>query len=400
MSAPHSPDPAIADPNSDQRLREPMPNEWTLNAMFCCGNSSRFVFYKNDAEKRELFKRSRIIEGELEQERLTMKRTIKILLLGGPESGKSTIFKQMRILHMNGFSELSVVNYRYLVYSNLIQGVHQMIEGAEELQIKVDEEVQDNVNALKTYFKNTHPSEIELNIELSIHIRRIFKSDFIRQVLQRQHEIVLLDSALYFLDNLDRIADSAYVPNYQDILRTRMPTTGICEIEFKYKNAMLRMVDVGGQRSEQRKWIHCFDNVNGILFVAELSGYNQILHDGQQTVNRLKYSMYLFKRIVNNKTFGKRTAFILFLNKVDIFKERLSVFPLNVCFKGYSGKHEFAASCNYVSDRFHAIVSSELQQHRPIYTHFTNATDTRNVDKVFESCVDVVFKVSMEKAGL
>lgn len=124
------------------------------------------------------------------------------------------------------------------------------------------------------------------------------------------------------------------------------------------------MVDVGGQRSEQRKWIHCFDNVNGVLFVAELSGYNQMLNDGEQNVvscnsflcilskcpsersllqevhiqNRLKYSMYLFKRIVNNKCFGKKTAIILFLNKVDIFRERLEVFPLTVCFKGYSGK--------------------------------------------------------------
>uniref|UniRef100_A0A914HFD5 Uncharacterized protein n=1 Tax=Globodera rostochiensis TaxID=31243 RepID=A0A914HFD5_GLORO len=399
MSEPYVADPAIAEPHSDRQQRA-VPGACSLNSMFCCEGPSRFKFYKNDTEKRELFKRNQDIEEELEQARLTMKKTIKILLLGGPESGKSTIFKQMRILHMNGFTELSIVNFRYLVYSNLIQGVYQLIEGADVLNIQVDKDVQDNVNALKTYFKNTHPAEIELNIDLSIHIRRIFKSSFIRQVLLHQHEIVLLDSALYFLENLDRIADSAYTPNHQDILRTRTPTTGICEIDFKYKNAMLRMVDVGGQRSEQRKWIHCFDNVNGILFVAELSGYNQMLHDGEQTVNRLKYSMYLFKRIVNNKTFGKRTAFILFLNKVDIFKERLAVFPLNVCFKGYSGKHEYAASCNYVSDRFHAVASSELQQQRTIYTHFTNATDTRNVDKVFESCVDVVFKVSMEKAGL
>jgi hypothetical protein len=50
--------------------------------------------------------------------------------------------------------------------------------------------------------------------------------------------------------------------------------------------------------------------------VAEISGFNQMLHDGEQTVNRLKYSMYLFKRIANNKldtmpTFYK-IIFILF----------------------------------------------------------------------------------------
>jgi hypothetical protein len=35
------------------------------------------------------------------------------------------------------------------------------------------------------------------------------------------------------------------------------------------------VVDVGGQRSERRKWIHCFDNVNAIIFLEGLSGYNQ-----------------------------------------------------------------------------------------------------------------------------
>lgn len=62
--------------------------------------------------------------------------------LGGPESGKSTIFKQMRILHMNGFSDLDMINYRYLVYSNVIQAVSQLIEGAEHLQIPYDREIE------------------------------------------------------------------------------------------------------------------------------------------------------------------------------------------------------------------------------------------------------------------
>ena len=35
------------------------------------------------------------------------------------------------------------------------------------------------------------------------------------------------------------------------------------------------VVDVGGQRSERRKWIHCFDDVRAIIFLEGLAGYNQ-----------------------------------------------------------------------------------------------------------------------------
>lgn len=45
------------------------------------------------------------------------------------------------------------------------------------------------------------------------------------------------------------------------------------------------VVDVGGQRSERRKWIHCFDDVKAIIFVVALSGYNQVLFEDTR-VNR------------------------------------------------------------------------------------------------------------------
>ena len=42
-------------------------------------------------------------------------------------------------------------------------------------------------------------------------------------------------------------------------------------------NKLCRMVDVGGQRSERRKWIHCFDHVTSVMFLVAISEYDQIL---------------------------------------------------------------------------------------------------------------------------
>uniref|UniRef100_A0AC34FA33 G protein alpha subunit n=1 Tax=Panagrolaimus sp. ES5 TaxID=591445 RepID=A0AC34FA33_9BILA len=338
---------------------------WTCSAILCFAGSQP---YTRDPHYKDLVVKNQMIEQELEREKMANKKVMKILLLGGPESGKSTIFKQMRILHMNGFSDLDMINYRYLVYSNVIQAVSQLLEGAEHLQIPFNSEYDQAVKEFTFYYKTTHPSERELTKDITKIIAKIYQSPFVKDVLLRQHEIILLDSAVYFLDQLDRISAADYKPTHQDVLRSRVPTAGISEIEFAYKHVSLKMVDVGGQRSEQRKWIHVFDSCNGV-------------------------------RIVRNKCFSKRTAIILFLNKYDIFKERIEVFPLTTCFKGYAGKNVAEAAANYVNDRFQAMVPSEMQTEKPVYSHFTNATDTRNIDRVFEACIDVVFKVSMEKVG-
>lgn len=103
---------------------------------------------------------------------------------------------------------------------------------------------------------------------------------------------------------------TGYVPTTQDVLRVRIPTTGIIEYHFDIRNVIFRlvtpflplslppslsslppsfphslyfflftfrMVDVGGQRSERRKWIHCFENVTSVMFLVAISEYDQIL---------------------------------------------------------------------------------------------------------------------------
>lgn len=48
---------------------------------------------------------------------------------------------------------------------------------------------------------------------------------------------------------------------------------------------LCRMVDVGGQRSERRKWIHCFENVTSIMFLVALSEYDQVLVESANEVS-------------------------------------------------------------------------------------------------------------------
>lgn len=93
-------------------------------------------------------------------------------------------------------------------------------------------------------------------------------------------------SLTYFFSDLDRLFAPAFKPTMQDIVHCRARTVGISETLFHInKNQDLLLVDVGGQRSERRKWIHCFQGVTGILFLVSLSGYDQCLVEDRDAVS-------------------------------------------------------------------------------------------------------------------
>lgn len=177
-----------------------------------------------------------------------------------------------------------------------------------------------------------------------------------------------------YFDNIARIAAPDYMPNDQDVLRSRVKTTGITETTFIIGDLTYRMFDVGGQRSERKKWIHCFENVTTILFLVAISEYDQLLFE-DETVNRMQEALTLFDSICNSRWFIK-TSIILFLNKIDRFKEKLPVSPMKNYFPDYEGGDDYAAACDYILNRFVSLNQHETKQ---IYTHFTCATDTTQI---------------------
>lgn len=76
-----------------------------------------------------------------------------------------------------------------------------------------------------------------------------------------------------------------YIPDNQDMLHARLRTTGITETLFEMRSINFQLVDVGGQRSERKKWIHCFEGVQCLLFMVALSGYDQCLVEDQNAVS-------------------------------------------------------------------------------------------------------------------
>ena len=80
------------------------------------------------------------------------------------------------------------------------------------------------------------------------------------------------------------MAQPAYIPTDQDILRSRVKTTGITEVVFPVQTLTYKVFDVGGQRSERRKWIHCFENLTAVIFMVAMSEYDQVLREDDSVV--------------------------------------------------------------------------------------------------------------------
>ena len=79
-----------------------------------------------------------------------------------------------------------------------------------------------------------------------------------------------------FFLQINEIMSECYQPSSDDIVLTRVMTTGISEIHFGIGDLFITMIDVGGQRSERKKWLRCFDSIQAVIFIASLAEYDQV----------------------------------------------------------------------------------------------------------------------------
>jgi guanine nucleotide-binding protein G(i) subunit alpha len=338
---------------------------------------------------------SNMIDEELQIDREKAKKQVKILLLGAGESGKSTIVKQMRIIHGNGYSPDECIQYKNIVYSNTLEGLVAILNAMRALGIEFASN--SRLEDAELFFENVRDStRREITCELGEKMGRLWKDEGLQGCYSRSREYQLNDSAAYYLNSLGRISSPNYIPTEMDVLKTRVRTVGIMQTQFTYKNLFFKMVDVGGQRTERRKWFHCFDNVNATIFCAALSGYDLVIEEDAR-VNRLKESLELFDSICNNKWFTK-TSIIIFLNKMDLFVEKITRSPLTICFPEYAGPNTYAAGIEYILEKFSSL--NKKRHIKELYSHLTCAIDTKNIETVFDVTTDVIIKHNLKECGL
>uniref|UniRef100_UPI003F77862E Guanine nucleotide-binding protein subunit alpha-13,Isoform 2 of Guanine nucleotide-binding protein subunit alpha-13 n=1 Tax=Homo sapiens TaxID=9606 RepID=UPI003F77862E len=164
-------------------------------------------------------------------------------------------------------------------------------------------------------------------------------------------------------------------------------TKGIHEYDFEIKNVPFKMVDVGGQRSERKRWFECFDSVTSILFLVDSSDFN-----------RLTESLNDFETIVNNRVFSN-VSIILFLNKTDLLEEKVQIVSIKDYFLEFEGDpHCLRDVQKFLVECFRN--KRRDQQQKPLYHHFTTAINTENARLIFRDVKDTILHDNLKQLML
>ncbi|XP_045782845.1 guanine nucleotide-binding protein G(f) subunit alpha [Maniola jurtina] len=369
---------------------------------------------------------SKQIDREIKQWIRSYNEAIKLLLLGTGESGKTTILKQMRILHVQGFTASERTQKVQHIRRNTHDAIYEIVRNMSTLSIALQNPK--NIRSQQFILKIGADGPTDYTEDYFDHVRALWKDAGVRECYKRSNEYQLIDSAEYFLDRIDLIAKPDYMPSDADILRCRQKTTSIQKIEFKVKVPKSMhggvqefwMFDVGGQRGERKKWIQVFEGIHAIWFLVACSDFDQTLRE-DHTQNRLKESLVLFEDVWHSR-FLIDAGIIVFLNKQDILEWKISQGrSIGHYFQEYhefdSPGDEYTRTKLFIRSLFaeqtkkkrerrkltasaERFVVMEASRTRECYFHFTTATDTDNVRTVFRDVHQIILTHHLNSIGV
>lgn len=362
-------------------------------------------------------------------------QTRKLLLLGSGSSGKSTIFKQLKCIHGTGIDPGERDESIHVIRQNCIAGILTILRKAHDLydtnpeeynKCKIDMEDEEIANAIQKIlqYSGDQFSEDDLDSKEMESLGECIYNLWMLEGSQatydaRGDKFSFPENMDYFFNKAKEIMKKDYIPSEEDVFKTRIRTTGMIENKFLINNEIFHVYDVGGQRNERKKWIHLFQDVTAVIFVAALNHYNALLFEDEKK-NALHESVELFEELCNSKWFRK-TEMILFLNKNDLFREQLkSEIPLSICFgKGTGWKEEgphwtgtdYHKKENETDDveYFEFCYNQAVQfiqdvyvtgKGKHIYAHVTCATSRDNISKVFWDVQNMIVRANLNRGGL
>ena len=232
-------------------------------------------------------KQNKELETQMAAQARQEAEKIKLLLLGAGESGKSTIFKQMKVIYGEQYTEAERKQHLPTVYSNIIQAIKVLCEQAVVFNLVNQIKCKEQFDLVRALDEND-----TIYVNIGDAIKAVWNDPAMQMVWDRRAEFQIIESVKYYFNRIDVIKMPDYLPDKDDILYSRVRTSGIVTERYIIDNTVFEMYDVGGQRNERKKWIHCFEGVTAVIFVAALSEYDQKLFEDASTNRMVSRTAY------------------------------------------------------------------------------------------------------------
>ncbi|KAK7446625.1 hypothetical protein BaRGS_00040257 [Batillaria attramentaria] len=106
-------------------------------------------------------------------------------------------------------------------------------------------------------------------------------------------------------------------------------------------------------------------------------------------------SLQAFHEVSHNH-FLEKTDFILFLNKKDLFLERIKTVSLTKCFPEYKGAWCAESSLRYIKEQF----LQHKPGHKQLYIHLTCAVDITGMRDILANVMDIIMEINLRRTQL
>jgi len=258
-----------------------------------------------------------------------------VMIIGTGDSGKTTLFKQLRVIY-KGFALADIARYRTVLASNTIESMQLLLTTYGDMKSTSlsDDQVLESpssFNMRSKVVRDVMKSE-RLDSQVAKAIEYLWTIPEVKAIYN-QRETLKLNipwAAPHYFENATTWINQDIALTTKDIIYAKINTTGISVLDFDVGNIKFELIDVGGNRSERWKWMCCRDTLDVIVFVVALDGYNLVLEEDGKT-NRMIESIRLFHDLSTHAQFSGH-PWVLLLNKKDLFEKKLPKVPLNTIF--------------------------------------------------------------------
>ncbi|KAM9993537.1 hypothetical protein ACTFIZ_011497 [Dictyostelium cf. discoideum] len=345
-----------------------------------------FLCSKNSYQQSQI---SIDIDKSLKNYRTILEGEIRVLILkqqkkSVPTSDRSTtLFKALLRLSDTEITPEELIENRNLVYKTIINLLKKFINFSKNLNIELEN---NNIQISKlileldseNFLWNKEIGEICFKLWNDLGIQKTFESQF-------SHLFG------YLFQNLQRISDENYTPTVNDLNMIKLTQNGIIESKFTFEGCNIKVIEIGTQNSSLKKWINCFNEIQVLVYVIDLSLYDIIENEESSTtsINKLDKSLNGFKEIIDSK-YLHDCGMVVFFDKMEIFIEKLESVPFNTYDKDYIGNNDLESTTNFIKNK---LLNYYSNLNKKLYFLINRENDSNICMSVFRIVKEVVLDV-------